>query len=184
MTIPLIILGVLSIVAGLVIVPDIAQSLGMPSRIVDDHEVFGFGVLVFNPIEGPESWHWNTGLALASTVTALGGIAFTAWLLSVPGRMQRFTAAIPGLYALVKNKFYFDEMYQWLIDRVVLVTAFGIAWFDRHIINDTGVDGGSNLTNYFGYRLKFAQTGRIPNYALAIVVGVLALAVIAFTTRT
>lgn len=184
MTFPLLFLAALSIVAGLVIVPDIAQGIGLPARIVDGHEVFGFGVLVFNPLEGPESWHWNTGLALASTLTALGGIGFTGWLLAAPGRMQRFTAAIPGVYALVKNKFYFDEMYQWLIDRVILVVAFAVAWFDRHIINDTGVDGTSNLANYFGFRLKFAQTGKIPNYALAIVVGALTLAVIAFTTRT
>jgi NADH-quinone oxidoreductase subunit L len=123
-------------------------------------------------------------IALGGTLAALAGIFFTAWLLAEPGRIQRFTAAIPGLYALVRNKFYFDEMYQWLIDRVVLVIAFAVAWFDRHLINDTGVDGTSNLTNYFGFRLKFAQTGRIPNYALVIVIGVLTLAVIAFTTRT
>ncbi len=75
-------------------------------------------------------------------------------------------------------------MYQWLIDRVILVVAYGVAWFDRHLINDTGVDGTSNLLNYFGFRLKFAQTGKLPNYALAIVVGVIALAVIAFSART
>jgi NADH-quinone oxidoreductase subunit L len=174
-TLPLLILGALSVVAGLVIIPGVAEGIGLPD---------GFGALVFNAREGPEEYSWTTSIALASTLTAVGGALFTSWLLATPGRMARFTAAIPGLYGLVTSKFYFDEMYQWLIDRVVLVAAFGVAWFDRHLINDTGVDGTSNLTGYFGFRLKFAQTGKLPNYALVIVVGVLTLAVIAFSTRT
>src|SRR5262249_5983536 len=106
---------------------------------------------------------------------------FAVYIVSNLARVRRFTASAGFLYTLVTSKFYFDEMYQWLIDRVVLVSAFGIAWFDRHLINDTGVDGTSGLTNYFGFRLKFIETGRIPNYALGIVIGILTLAVVAFT---
>jgi NADH-quinone oxidoreductase subunit L len=175
MTFPLLVLGLLSVVAGFVIIPGIAEAVGLPD---------GFGALVYTTFEHGEEWHWSTGLAVAGTVSALLGFFLAGFLLAVPGRMARFTAAIPELYGLVRNKFYFDEMYQWLIDRVILVMAYGIAWFDRHLINDTGVDGTSSLTSYFGFRLKFAQTGKLPNYALAIVVGVLTLVVVAFTTRT
>ncbi|MBI2760073.1 MAG: hypothetical protein HYX51_01440 [Chloroflexi bacterium] len=175
MTFPLLVLGALSLVAGFVIIPGVAESIGLPD---------GFGALVYTTFERPEEWRWSTGLAVAGTVSALLGFFLAGFLLAVPGRMARFTAAIPELYGLTKNKFYFDEMYQWLIDRVVLVMAYGIAWFDRHLINDTGVDGTSSLTSYFGFRLKFAQTGKLPNYALAIVIGVLTLVVVAFTTRT
>jgi hypothetical protein len=33
---------------------------------------------------------------------------------------------------------------------------------------------------YFGYRMKFLQTGRIPNYALAMAVGLAAFVLVAF----
>ena len=173
MTLPLLILGALSVVAGFVIIPGFAEGIGLPG---------GFGELVYTAGEHGEEWHFNLGLATAGTLAALAGILFAFYLLSDLRRMHRFTAAIPDLYTIVKNKFYFDEMYQWLIDRVILVLAFGIAWFDRRLINDTGVDGTSNLTNYLGFRLKFHVTGKLPNYALVIVLGVLTLAVIAFST--
>ena len=32
----------------------------------------------------------------------------------------------------------------------------------------TGVDGSAQVTGYSGYILKFLQTGRVPNYAMAI----------------
>ncbi len=175
MTFPLIVLGVLSIVAGFVILPGVAEGIGLPD---------GFGALVFNLHEGPEEYHFSAGLATAGTVGVLLGILIAGFIVTDAARVRRFTASMPEFYNLVKNKFYFDDMYQWLIDRVILVLAFGIAWFDRHLINDVGVDGTSSLTSYLGFRMKFAQTGRIPNYALAIVVGILILAVVAFSTRT
>jgi NADH-quinone oxidoreductase subunit L len=175
MTFPLIFLGILSVIAGFVVIPGVAEAIGLPG---------GFGALVYTTGERPEEFHFSTTLALAGTLTGVGGILFGSYLIAGRGRMQRFTAAIPDLYNLAKNKFYFDEMYQWLIDRVILVVAYGVAWFDRNIINDTGVDGSASLTSYLGFRLKFAQTGRIPNYALAIVVGIIALVAVAFSTRT
>jgi NADH-quinone oxidoreductase subunit L len=175
MTFPLVVLALLSLTAGYLVIPGVAQALGLPD---------GFKALVLKPGEAAEEYHFNVGLVLASTVAVVLSILFAYYMVSVPERVRRLTAAIPNLYALVRNKFYFDEMYQWLIDRVVLVVAYGVAWFDRHLINDTGVDGASSLTGYLGFRIKFAQTGKIPNYALAIVIGVIALAVIAFSTRT
>ncbi len=175
MTLPLIILGALSIVAGFPILHEVGNSLGLPG---------GISEFLLTPGEHAEEFHFNVGLATAGTLSALLGMFITGFLMASPGRMARFTAAIPGPYNLVKNKFYFDEMYQWLIDRVILVVAYGVAWFDRHVVNDTGVDGFSSLLNYTGFRLKFAQTGKIPNYALAIVIGVLTLAVIAFSTNS
>jgi NADH-quinone oxidoreductase subunit L len=175
MTLPLIVLAALSVVAGFVVIPDVARAIGLPG---------GFGELVYTTGGHAEEYHFNGELALAGTLAAVLGILFAWWLVADLRRPQCLAAAMPGPYQLVRNKFYFDEMYQWLIDRVVLVVAYGVAWFDRHLINDTGVDGTSNLLNYFGFRLKFAQTGKLPNYALAIVVGVIALAVIAFSVRT
>ena len=49
-------------------------------------------------------------------------------------------------------------------------------------LSHTGVDGSAQLTGYSGFILKFIQTGRVPNYAMAVALGVLALAAIALAT--
>ena len=83
----------------------------------------------------------------------------------------------PDLHALLVNRYYLDDLYQGIINRVVLGLAGIVAWFDKKIVNEAGVDGGAQFIGYFGYRLKFLQTGRIPNYALAIAAGILVLGV-------
>jgi NADH:ubiquinone oxidoreductase subunit 5 (subunit L)/multisubunit Na+/H+ antiporter MnhA subunit len=75
-----------------------------------------------------------------------------------------------------------DELYQAAINNVVLGASRVVAWFDKKVVNETGVDGGTQFIGFLGYRLKFLQTGRIPNYALGMALGVAALAVIAIGT--
>jgi len=58
-----------------------------------------------------------------------------------------------------------------------------IAWFDRNIVNDTGVDGSARLGVFAGFGMKFLETGKLPNYALAIVTGVIVLAIVFLVVR-
>jgi len=88
------------------------------------------------------------------------------------------------LHSLFVNKYYMDDIYQAIIDNVVLRTAGIVAWFDRAVVNDTGINGPAETTGLLAYLLKFQQTGRLPNYALGIVVGVVALALVAFSLKT
>jgi len=87
------------------------------------------------------------------------------------------------LYQLLWHKYYIDEAYQWVIDRVVLALGRVIAWFDRVVVNDTGVDGTAGLAFFTGFELKFLQTGRLPNYALAIAAGALIAAAVVLAVR-
>jgi NADH:ubiquinone oxidoreductase subunit 5 (subunit L)/multisubunit Na+/H+ antiporter MnhA subunit len=175
MWLPLVILAVLSIVAGLVIIPEVGEAVGLPG---------GFGEFVYSAEHGPEEFHFDWALAATGTVMAVLGLFAAIYVLATSARTQRFIQAFPDLYTFAKNKFYFDELYQQIIDHVILASARLVAWFDRKIVNDTGVDGPSELTSFVGSRLKLTETGRLPNYALIIVAGVLVLAVLALTTRT
>ena len=58
-----------------------------------------------------------------------------------------------------------------------------VAVFDRAVVNDSGVNGTGELTSFFGWIGKYQQTGKIPNYALAIVVGIVVIAAVAFGYR-
>jgi NADH-quinone oxidoreductase subunit L len=169
---PLVFLGILSVVAGFVIYHGVGKALGFTG---------GIGELVF--IEEPEHFHFDSAFALGATLSALFGvgIGLVYWW----GRAERAERArnwAPELHALLVNRYYMDDLYQALINRVILGAASVIALFDRRVVNESGIDGGAQGVNWFGFRLKFLQTGKIPNYALGMAVGVVALALIAFRT--
>ena len=73
-----------------------------------------------------------------------------------------------------------DHFYQAIIDRVVMGLSAIVLWFDRSVVNESGVDGGAQGIGWLGLRLKFLQTGKIPNYALAMAVGAVTLALVAY----
>ncbi len=169
MTLPLVFLAILSVIAGLAVFHEVGDALGFPG---------GFGEFVY--LHHPEVFHVDWGLAGFSTALFVLG-AFAAGWLYRGGRLDRATALAewqPRLYELLRRKFYFDELYQALIDRVVLGFSYVVSWFDRFAVNDTGVDGSAAMTGYAGFLLKHLQTGRVPNYALAIAAGVVALTLI------
>ena len=87
------------------------------------------------------------------------------------------------VYRMIKSKFYFDELYQADIDRGVLGFSYLVSWFDRYVVNDTGVDGSAQVTGFAGGVLKYLQTGRVPNYAMAIAIGVVGLTVAGLVVR-
>jgi len=175
MLLPLIALGLLSIAAGWVAFEGIGKALGFPGGI--GRFVIPFGA------EG-EVLSINGGLAVGATIAGLLGffVAGYYWW-GLGERAARVAAHFPDLYDLLRHKFYFDEMYQAIIDRVVLGFGRVISWFDRQVVNDTGVDGSADITGFTGYELKLSETGKIPNYALAIAGGVVVLAIIAFATQ-
>ena len=58
-----------------------------------------------------------------------------------------------------------------------------LAFFDRAVVNDTGIDGPGQVAGGLGYVLRYMQTGKLPNYALAMVIGVVVIAVVGFTVK-
>ena len=76
------------------------------------------------------------------------------------------------------NKYYVDEAYQWVIDKIALALARFVAVFDRAVVNDVAVDGPADMVKLSSLRMRLVQTGRIYNYGMAMAVGVVVLAVI------
>ena len=85
--------------------------------------------------------------------------------------------------AALENKFYFDEAYQWVIDHAVLPLGHLVAGFDRMVVNNTGINGPANLTRWAGERVRRHVTGRLPDYALLMIVGVALLGALGFLLR-
>ena len=174
MTLPLIVLAVMAAVAGFITFPAVGEALGF---------VGGFGELVLSHGR-PELFHFNSTLAIGATLSALAGIGIgIAYWGGTAQRAVRAREWAPEIHALLVNRYYIDHMYQAVIDRAVMGLAHIVSWFDRRIVNESAVDGGAQGIGYAGLRLKFLQTGRIPNYALAMALGAVVLALLAFGTR-
>ncbi len=174
MTAPLIILAVLSVLSGFLVISNVGEALGFPG---------GFGEVVF--AHEAEKYHFDGALALTATLVAalglLGGVYFWWW--GAGRRARAVSEWAPQIDQLLANRYYIDDLYQAGIDRLMVGGAKIVAWFDRNVVNDTGVNGTGGLTAYIGDRLKYLETGKLPNYALGVVFGVVALAFIAFATK-
>jgi NADH-quinone oxidoreductase subunit L len=81
--------------------------------------------------------------------------------------MQQFF----GVYRLLANKYYVDEIYDAIIVRP-LVTASNWLWqvWDTLVIDGT-VNGTAYTIEANGLLLRLWQTGNVQNYALSFLVG-------------
>jgi len=167
MTVPLLLLAALTLVAGFVVFDFVGEALGFPG---------GIGKFVYaNEAEG---FDFNVWIAIASTFLAGGGIA-AGWFFwsGTAERAERAAERLRPLHLLFLNRFYFDDAYQWVINSIVLTLGKLTAWFDRTIVNDMGVDGSAHLGYFTGFEMKFLESGKLPNYALAISAGVVVIAI-------
>jgi NADH-quinone oxidoreductase subunit L len=164
MVLPLAVLAVLALTAGL-----------LAPAWTSDYQ--GFGAWLFH--DEPHAYKVNVMVMALSVALAVGGFAL-GWALYVKGSLSpdRIRRQMSGLHTLTVNKFYIDELYQWGIDRVVLVFANFMAIFDRIVVNDTGVNGTGRSVLLSGLRLRYIETGKVYNYALGMGVGVVVIALI------
>ena len=175
MTLPLVVLGVLSLVAGW---------LGLPAVFGEHADIIGpFLAPVFAPIAGhpaageamPHATEWLL-MAVSVAVAASGLFLAYNWYVKQGGRTPaRLAASFPGAYGLVLDKFRVDELYD-----VLFVRPFG--WLARalwKVVDVLIIDGILNaaafLVELAGDFLRFLQTGNVRNYALTFFLGLVAL---------
>ncbi|OFZ13238.1 MAG: NADH-quinone oxidoreductase subunit L [Bdellovibrionales bacterium RBG_16_40_8] len=117
----------------------------------------------------------NLLVAISGTLMALIGI-FSSWIIygSSSGSAKRsdvIARRLGAIYSLIKNKFYFDEIYQFVTHKIIFkFIASPIAWFDRKV-----VDGGVNLSGWsarkVGEGFLSMQTGQLQTYGVWFVIG-------------
>ena len=117
----------------------------------------------------------NIFITLVSVLLAFGGFGmgyaiYARKAIPTENLVQRFNP----LHRLLVNKYYLDNIYQWTIDRVVLVFSNLVSAFDRIVVNDGAVNGTANTIRNSGFRIRYLETGLLYNYALGMVLGVMA----------
>jgi NADH-quinone oxidoreductase subunit L len=169
MTIPLIVLAVLTVVAGL--------AVGIPSS---QGTAFAHFLAPVLPLE--ESEH-SAGVAFSllvlSALVAIAGVAL-AWMVygRIPVRAASIGVARNPLHKILIDKYYVDEIYDALFVKPIYQLSLWLARvFDPRVI-DGLVNGVATTVASWSRGLRRVQTGFVMNYALGILLG--AVAVIAY----
>jgi NADH-quinone oxidoreductase subunit L len=174
MTIPLMILAFLSLVGGWIGIP-----------IFEGLNRFGdFVAPVFAPAQaiisaGHHAEHHSVAMEWlligVSLTIAIVGALFAYWLyLAKPSEADKMVERFGGLYTLVYNKYWIDELYDFLfVNSIVNFSRLLWKGFDEAVI-DGIVNGVARVVRSWGSALRQIETGLVKDYALSILVGALA----------
>jgi NADH-quinone oxidoreductase subunit L len=118
--------------------------------------------------EVPEWVSW------APTIAMLGGFVLAyLYYIALPSLPAATARAFRPLYLFLLNKWYFDELYDWLLVRPAMRLG-RILWKqgDGAIIDGLGPDGIASRVLWTTGRVVKLQTGYVYHYAFAMLIGV------------
>ena len=167
MSIPLIILAILSVIGGFI---GSLALIGLPnwSPLLD----FLPAGLHIHAADAPLSLEWiSTGLSLLAGII---GIAY-AWMRYGKGFVYR--ESTNPLYQLAFHKYYVDEVLTAGLVRPVQALGRGLSRYLEGDVLDAGSRGISRAFRGTSTALRRVQTGYMRNYALGILFGVVAIIV-------
>ena len=166
MTIPLIVLAILSVIGGFV---------GVPEILGGHHELKSF----LSPVIITEAEHHiehSTEYMLMGISVAIAAIAiiFAINKFSKNPELEEAT----GFGKVLSNKWYIDELY----DTVFVRTTIAKGNFLKNIIEKNIIDGAVNgvgkLVNYSSRQLRLIQSGLVSGYILFMVLAIIVVVLI------
>lgn len=153
MLFPLIVLAVLSVVAGFVPFNKLVTSDGM---------------------ELNTEFHFS--FSIAPVLLAILGIAAATLFYRKQNDLPlKFSNALNGFYTAAYKKFYIDELY-FFITKKIIFNCIGkpAAWIDKYIV-DGIMNGIASVTALFSDLIKGVQSGKLQDYAIYFIAGVIGL---------
>jgi NADH-quinone oxidoreductase subunit L len=188
MTLPLMVLAVLSVIGGWINVPESISSMPVLGWIPSAewlHEwlhpitVQASDILTaqVGPLAETSPWGGHEAFwATASFAIAVFVIVVTAFTLSrrVPTTPEQ-SAAPRGFRRVLYNKWYVDEIYDTAVVRPVLSLSRGLWRVVDNGIIDGAVNGAGYASRALGWVGAQMQTGQLNTYAFAVVFGVVLL---------
>ncbi|MGB9403669.1 MAG: NADH-quinone oxidoreductase subunit L, partial [Candidatus Acidiferrales bacterium] len=177
MTVPLILLAVLAVGGGW---------FALPTMIGGPDHFLNFLQPVFHaaPAAGAEATATPADALIKSllapaVIVALIGF-LTAWWFYIrrPDVPKKLAQSLHGLYELVLNKYFVDEIYLALIVRPLLWISTNVLW---HIIDEGVIDGAVNgvaiSAQGIGGEARRLQSGNARSYATWVVIGAVCITV-------
>ncbi|HRI24566.1 MAG TPA: NADH-quinone oxidoreductase subunit L [Ferruginibacter sp.] len=171
-TIPLIILAILSVVGGLVGIPEVFMHGG--------HRLEAFLAPVFAQSNAVAAKHHLShsqeymlmGISVAAALVAL----LYAW--NKFSQYQKTDKEETGLGKVLENKWYVDELY----DSIIVKPVLAIGKYFNNVVEKKGIDGFVNgigkAVNYSSRQIRLLQSGQVGAYVLMMVLGILILFIV------
>jgi len=175
MTVPLIILAVLSVCGGWMAVPQLMGG-------VNHFEQFLAPVLATaGASAAPAAESSGSGgeilqaLLGAPVIAGLLGFLLAWWFyIQSPETPKKLAESLSAPYKLLSGKYFIDELYAAVFVRPLVWISDKVLW---HTVDERVIDGAVNgvafVSRESGDRLRHANTGNIRSYATWIVLGVL-----------
>lgn len=162
MTLPLIILAVLSVVGGLIGLPHVMSHHHLLS------EYLAPVVKNFEPAHLEASMEWIL-MAVASA------LAIIMIFVAKSATKKEVYPEATGLAKVLENKWYIDELY----NAVIVKPLYKLAAFLSNIMETKVIDGAVNgvgqFVNWSAGRLRTLQSGQVGVYLFAMVIGIVVL---------
>ena len=155
LTLPLIVLAVLAVIGGYV---------GIYPKVFTG---------VFELIPEAHGADHTTILITSLVVLILG--AGTALLFYKPSATDALEERSPGLFRLLASKLWFDEIYQWYIDKVQQRFALLLNFLEQIFLAGFIVRGGAGLVGLFGLGARALHVGKLNVYLYWFLAGVVVL---------
>jgi len=166
-TIPLIILAILSVIGGWIGIPEIFMHGG--------HRLEEFLAPVFAQSNALTPKHHLSAtkeyvLMGVSVGAALIALVY-AW--NIFSKYQKAEKEETGLGKVLENKWYVDELY----DSIIVKPVLSIAKYLSNVFEKKGIDGFVNgvgkAVNYGSRQIRLLQSGQVGTYVLMMVLGIL-----------
>ncbi|MEI7811872.1 MAG: NADH-quinone oxidoreductase subunit L [Ignavibacteria bacterium] len=173
MTVPLMILAVLSVIGGYIGIPVIFSGEG-------GNHFEHWLAPIFSSAErrlenyGAHSHFEELLLMFISVAAALGSIYFAYYVYTRrPGIAVTVSGKFKGLYKTLVNKYYVDEVYESVIVQPIQKVSERFLWkFADNKIIDGAVNGSAYIIEKLGEVIRLFQNGFTQFYALIMMLGI------------
>jgi len=121
----------------------------------------------------------HLGFSIAPVALGLLGIAAAWWLYKKEtGKSAKIAASLNGFYKAAYRKFYIDELYVFITRKIIFnLVGRPAAWFDKNVV-DGFVSATADGTGMIAEKIKGLQSGKLQQYAIYFLLGVIALTVL------
>jgi len=120
--------------------------------------------------------HFDWGVASISLIVAVLAIILATVMYRKENPLPaKFKNALPALWDWCHHRFYWDELYMFITHKIIFNSVCRpLAWFDRHIIDGT-MDSFAILTNKASEAIRPLQSGQVQMYVWIYIIGALLL---------
>ncbi len=117
--------------------------------------------------------------SLAPVALGLAGIFIAMWMYKKESnKPDKFASSLSGLYKAAYHKFYIDEIYLFITQKIIFnLIGRPAAWFDKNVV-DGLMNATGNSTQAISEKIKRFQSGKVQQYAIYFLVGVIGLALL------